>query len=175
MTIKRQQEEKRLFKRLVSAHFDLAHAKCCATQILDRKLHESERENDYQLLRCLNTALIVSYWRPFSANEATPDEIGTLPDRFRSTFTATERRIHNRVREARNSEHAHSDPRARSTRVSVRQIGTSQIAIPMSRDVFIPLPMEAIVQLQGMIDKLLAQIAEETVRIQRTLKPDTSF
>lgn len=175
MTTRRHHEEKRLFKRLVSAYWDLTHARCCASQILDRQLHESETEDDRHLLRCLNTALIASYWRPFSENKDTIDELGSLPGGFRRIYSSKERSRHQRVRKARHSEHAHSDADAHSTQVSVRQVGGMRLAIPIGRDVFVPLPLKDVVELRGMIDKLLARIAEERMRIQRNLETDTSF
>ena len=133
-------EERRLFKRIVQSEDDLDHAAECAEQILQRDLHSATAREDRCLLRCLNTALIVSYVRPFSGNRASPDVRKALPAEYLDVLSDEQRQLHDQLIELRNRDHAHSDPKGRSVSVGVQKVGDGVLAIPLSRDAFAPWP-----------------------------------
>lgn len=166
---------KKLFKRLLHSHHDLVHARACARQILKRSLHEAPRgSDDRELLECLNTALVVSYWRPFSGNRNSEDVQPALPDSYLRELTPEERKLHKRIKEYRNRDHAHSDPDSRSSEVAV-EFWEGPVAAPIGRDPFVPLPADDVRQLVGMIEKLPQKIVAEQVRIQGQLNVGDRF
>ena len=171
--MKRVDAVKRLLKRLLHSHHDLCQAQQCVKQILGRNLHAAREPFDRRLLECLNTALIVSYWRPFSNNKGAVDVDPDLPDRFRRILTPAERALHQRLGRARKQDQAHCDPRGRSIRISVSGLGGE--AAHRTRPVRTPLSLPEIQQLDEIISKLLAAILEEQSRIVRHLNPGNTF
>jgi hypothetical protein len=167
--------ERKLLKRLIISHQDLDHAKRYADLILKLGLHKSDEEGDRYLHRGLNVALVVSYWRPFSDNEGSADTHPRLPDKFISGYSPTEEALHKEVRNLRNKAFAHSDAEAHGVRIHVREFLGSKTVFPVGWNAHIPLSDERTKQLLGMINKLLARISEEQIRIQRLLPADQYF
>jgi hypothetical protein len=166
---------RRVFKRIVQSDHDLADAAECADQILQRNLHSATAREDKRLLRCLNTALIVSYARPFSGNRSSPDVRRSLPAEYLDVLSDEQRRLHEQLVEARNRDHAHSDPQGRSVSVRVPKVGDGVLAIPLSRDASAPWPRESVEKVAELIARLRGKLAEEQVRIQDTLKACEHF
>lgn len=173
---KRQTQDRRLFKRLLHAHSSLHHARSCATQILSRNLHASRRGSaDRSLLECVNTALIVSYASPFSANKGSADVAKDLPSNYLNVLDAPERAFHHRMLEARDRDHAHSDPQALSVRVSVELFMGERMVTPVGRDPFAPLERDDVERLHRMIEKLMGKIQSEQQRLWETFSPGETF
>ena len=169
-------EGKRLFKRIVQSSADLYHAAECANQILQRDLHPAIADEDQRLLRCLNTALIVSYARPFSKNRKSHDVRENLPADFLKVLSDEQRQLHNRLVDSRNRDHAHSDPRGMDMTVRVQEIAPSvSMAEPFSRDGSAPWPRESIEKIAELIDCLQAKLCEEQISIQETLQDGDQF
>jgi hypothetical protein len=168
-------EGRRVLKRIIQSDDDLAHAAECAEQILQRDLHSATAREDKRLLRCLNTALIVSYVRPFSGNRGSPDVRKTLPAEYLDVLSDEQRQLHEQLIELRNRDHAHSDPQGRSASVGVQNFGDGVLAITLGRDAFAPLPRESVERVAELIVRLRAKLAEEQVRIQGTLKAGERF
>jgi hypothetical protein len=89
MNNKELKQERRLLNRLVISHNDLVQARWYAYLILSKKLHYSDKEEDKYLHRGLNTALIVTYYRPFSKNKDN-DSKREQPFRINSDFFTAE-------------------------------------------------------------------------------------
>ncbi len=168
-------EDRKLFKRIVQAEADLSHARECAEQILDRKLHSATVHADKRLLRCLNTALIVSYWTPFSGNRGSEDVRKHLPSEYLQVLSDEQRRVHEQVGRARKKDQAHSDSDSRSVKVTVANVGNDPLAIPVSRDAHAPLSKDMVEELALMIKLLRAKLSEEHVRLQKKMTPGESF
>ena len=173
--VERMDEQRRLFKRIVQSEEDLAHAAECAEQILHRDLHSATEREDRRLLRCLNTALIVSYVRPFSHNRGSSDVRKTLPAEYLNVLSDQQRQLHDQLIASRDRDHAHSDPQGRSVSVGVQQVGDAVLAIPLSRDAFAPWPREMIERVADLIERLRAKLADEHARVQDTLKAGERF
>ena len=168
-------ENKRLLKRIIQSENDLIHAAECAEQILMRNLHSSLSFDDERLLRCLNTALFVSYARPFSINHASDDVCKDLPGKYLRVFSKEQRLLHDQLIEARNRDHAHSDPKGRQTKINVQKWGEATFALPIGRDAFAPLPRKSVERVVELIECLQAKLAEEHIRIQNTLEDGDCF
>ena len=167
--------EKRLFKRNVISSFDLYQAKMCAHHILSRGLHSSEDEEDRTLLRCLNTALIVSYIRPFSKNRGSDDVQAKMPKRYLDVLSAKQRELHDELVNMRDQEHAHSDALVSDLTIGTRKVGPSIMAIPIGRDPIAPMSKGQVEEVAEMIQLLRNKLTEEQCRIQDTLDEDVFF
>ena len=168
-------EGRRVLKRLIQSDQDLAQAAECAEQILQRNLHSATSREDARLLRCLNTALIVSYARPFSHNRASPDVRKTLPTDYFDVLSDEQHRLHEQLIQLRNRDHAHSDPQGRSTLAGIQNFGEGAVAMPASRDALAPLPRELVKRVADLIDRLRAKLADEQVHIQEALPVGERF
>ena len=154
---------------------DLGHAAECARQILQRDLHSATEREDKRLLRCLNTALIVSYARPFSGNKGSPDVRKKLPPEYLDVLSDEQRKLHNYLVESRNQDHAHSDAKGMDMTVRVATIRSVPIAVPISRDGSAPLPRESAVAVAELIKSLEGRLVQEQIRIQGTLEEGECF
>lgn len=163
-------QEEGLLKRLVISHHDLYHAQWYANLILSKKLHHSNLEEDKYLHRGLNTALIVSYWRPFSKNispkkkkkpKKSENIVISLPNNYLEEFTPEEKNLHDQIGEMRNQEVAHSDAAIHHVKINITDLGGVSLAIPISRNVYIPLGQPEIEMLNCMIGKLIDRILKQ--------------
>ena len=168
-------EERRLFKRIAQSLTDLDHAAECARQILQRDLHSATDREDKRLLPCLNTALIVSYARPFSGNKASPDVRQKLPPECLDVLSDDQRKLHNHLLESRNQDHAHSDPTGMDMTVRVSTVLSVPIAIPISRDASAPLSRESVAAVADLTKSLKVRLGQEQIRIQGILKEGECF
>ena len=185
-------EQKRLFKRIVVSQGDLQQARECAHHILRLDLHSSTdkkgrsllklltrilrfdlystpRENR-SLLKCLNTALVISYTRPFSGNKGSADVRKKLPSEYLDALPEEQRHLHEELIEIRNRDQAHSDAGGLDMTVRVSKIGPDPLAIPIGRNTIAPLSRETVQQVIELIDCLQGKLSEEHIRIQATLE-----
>ena len=171
MSDKQLTQEMRLLKRLVISQNDLSHTQWYANLILSKNLHHSNLDENNYLHRALNTALIVSYWRPFSNNyeSVNKDKLKKLTEKFLSDFTRDEKNFHNQIGMLRNKEVAHSEAGRHQVKVNVVNFSDAPLAIPISRNAYIPLDQPETEMLCGMIQKLLRNISQEQIRIQEQL------
>jgi len=126
------------WERLSISDDDLAQAKRFGNFILERSLHDTTGGVDDKLIHlAFNTALIVSYARPFTMNF---DKLGKkrpsmlLP--FLENLSCEEGKLHKIVCDSRDQEYAHSD--SASHNVAIYKSEFFDIAI--SPNPFIPLP-----------------------------------
>lgn len=168
-------DKKRLFKRIIHSLDDLQHAAECADQILQRDLHSATADADKLLLRALSTSLIVSYGRPFSGNRASLDVQKMLPRRYLNSLSEDRLRLHKNLMEARNRDHAHSDPAGRDLTVGAAGTQGIVLAIPIMRNAFAPWPRETIQRVRDLISVLLAKLSEDYLEIQKELKVGERF
>ncbi len=152
MNKQRIENEKKLYKRLIISYYDLDHALKYADLILNKNLHWSELEEDKYLIRGLNTALIVSYWRPFSANhDSHKDTCTKLSQKYIKNFTPNEKKLHKRIGELRDRDIAHSDSTGHNVNVIVNDnLGFKQVW-STSRNAISPLSREETELMKGMI------------------------
>lgn len=168
-------EERKLFKRLVIASNDLAHAAQFAQAILKRGLHSLTEEPDRYLLAGMTTALVVAYWRSFTSNRGTAEAVKSLPEASLGEFTDEEKQLHQRVGNLRNTAFAHSDAGVMRVRVSIRQFNEVRFAIPSHWDPHRSLTKADVVTLSTIIEKLRRYILQEHLRIQALLPVDDRF
>ena len=168
-------EEKRLFKRIVQSSADLYHAAECAEQILLRDLHSATAHEDKRLLRCLNTALIVSYARAFLKNKASCDVRKRLPTEYLDVLSDEQRQLHCHLIESRHQDHAHSDPKGMDMTVQVRKLGNSKFPVSISRDASAPWEKMSIEKVVELIRCLQAKLTQEQIRIHEILKDGECF
>ena len=156
--------EKKLFKRLVISYWDLEQARLFAQLIL-----KQNPKPDKDMLRALNTALIIAYWRPFSDNEPATDTTAMLPTRYLNSFSPSEKTLHGHLRNLRNKAIAHSDSEAHRIHVCVHNYAGIKTCSPTGRNLLL-LSTTKVERLLGMTEKLLEEVSNEWQRICNLLR-----
>ena len=173
------EHEKELLRRLVISHWDFHQAKQFAGYILTNNLYGLHAEEFVVIHKAFNTALVISYARPFThSDQGKSGKVCNLPEKFEKVFNAKESKLHQQVtgrNGLRNAVYAHSDSAPRQLNIRVADVHGVPIAIPISRDSFVPLEKAKVEMLRDMIDKLLGKIADEQIRIQSLLPTGTRF
>lgn len=104
-----QEPDLRLYRRLWLSRIDLDEAKDAASELLSRRLSVPRTKPPSGLLLALNTALVVSYARPFVSSRGSSLAEKAVPGSLLRIFTSAEREFHEALIEVRNKEVAHSD------------------------------------------------------------------
>ena len=107
------------FRRMVLSHFDFGETR----DFLDRLSPAGssvEATADPVLRRALMTAMVVSYCRPFAKSDADGETARQLPDDLLEGLEPELLQLHDRVRQLRNEEFAHTDPAPAGLRVTWR-------------------------------------------------------
>ena len=165
-------EEKKLLKRIIISHWDLRQAADCLSEILNRNLHDSPSEET--LLKCLNTAFVVSYARPWTRNHGC-DVRESLPKRYLSVLSKEQRGLHKEIITSRNRDQAHSDESGSSLMVHARKMGDGIVANPYGNNPLAPWPRKSMEEVAEIIQALDLKLVEEQCRIQETLTPGEIF
>jgi hypothetical protein len=156
------------FRRVVISQTDLIYARAFADIIIGDNLHGYQDRRQTFLHRGLNTALVVTYSRPFTKNDK--DKSGgvrMLPEKYYwHHYTERERMLHSHVITLRNEVHAHSDSGTVGPSISIDEVGGAPVAIPSGWNPYIPLSRSETEELASMIDKALGVLSEEHVRLQ---------
>ena len=171
-------EDRRLLKRITASIADLWEAKDCARHILRLDLHSARDREDRSLLKCLNTALVVSYVRPFSGNACSEDVQGKLPPDYLNVLSDRQRRLHRELRTKRNQDQAHTDGRTLDMTVNLQQpTECAPFSLPWisGRNPIAPFSRETVGEIIELIDCLQGKLFEEQTRILDTLEEGESF
>lgn len=99
----------RLYRRLWLSRIDLGEAKDIASELLASKLRIPRSRPMTGQLLALNTALVVTYARPFVSSRGTSVAEKAVPGSLLRVLTSTEREFHEELIEMRNKEVAHTD------------------------------------------------------------------
>lgn len=124
-----------LFRRMALSHFDFQEAR----QFLDRLQTASE---DEIIRAALMTALLVSYWRPFSASEADGLTAKRLPEQLLDGLPSELIALHHKIGLLRNKQFAHTDPTPAELQVNweLREKGFA-FPLPISNVTRVGLPL----------------------------------
>ena len=98
-----------LFRRMALSHFDFEET----LRFLDRLQpirDDVEPVQDDAVQAALMTALLVSYWRPFSTSEDDGQTARRLPSELLEGLSREKRQLHDKVGVLRNKQFAHADP-----------------------------------------------------------------
>jgi hypothetical protein len=116
--------------------------------------------------------MIVAYCRPFSKNERGGDtKVPSLPERFLRVLTKDERKIHDVVKEDRNTSLAHSDSADWNLRLQIFRLGGKEFLVPLTHDVHAPLTLDATKQFPGVCFKSREACFVERLRLEPELRP----
>jgi hypothetical protein len=126
--------EQRYFKRLLLADRDFRRAEEFVQEMLKRRLFENLTVQREVEAYAFQTALIVSYCRPFSDNKsgAKRDVLPRISDKvFLSDLETPEKETHSLLIDLRNQIYAHSDPDAFEVQVKRGQASwVGEINVP---------------------------------------------
>jgi hypothetical protein len=104
-------ENRKLFRRMALSHFDFEETRRFLDRLQPIK-DDIEIVKDDALRTALMTALIVSYWRPFSTSKADGQTAKYLPsDELLQGLSPVQLQLHTKVGNLRNQEFAHTDPK----------------------------------------------------------------
>ena len=104
------QPQLRLYRRLYIARIDLEEARATAEDLLARRIAVPRSRPPGALLMAMNTALVVSYARPFVQSRGDSNVAEkAVPGILLRSLTAREREMHEALVTMRNKEVAHSD------------------------------------------------------------------
>lgn len=104
------------FRRMVLSHYDFEDARAFLNKLEPMDSVE-DVVHDPDIRRALMTAMLVSYWRPFSGNEPDGETATVLPSSCLRGLTEAQQLLHCRIGELRNREFAHSDPKPAELKV----------------------------------------------------------
>ena len=144
----------RLYRRFWLARIDLQEAKSIGGELLERKIPLPRSKLPSGLLLGLNTALVVSYSRPFVGSRGASVAERAVPGSLLRVLTARERDFHEGVIETRNKEVAHSDADILELTIELYDGGDGGIL----RATRTPMKRSAIRTLIRLIDKIEAEI-----------------
>ena len=104
------QPQLRLYRRLYLARIDLEEANAIVEDLLARRIMPPRSKLPSALLLAMNTALVVSYARPFVLSRGQSEVAEkAVPGVILRSLTAREREMHEALITMRNKEVAHSD------------------------------------------------------------------
>ena len=155
----------RLYRRLWLSRIDLEEAGDIASELLERKISLPRSKPMRGVLLALNTALVVSYARPFVSSRGTSVAEKALPGSLLRTFTSDERDFHEHLIQLRNREAAHTDADFLELSIEVFEDGDGGI-FRATRE---PLRRPAIRALLHMIKKLEVGIEHRCEGLRLTL------
>lgn len=169
------EEKKRRFRRWKLSSIDLGQAYSWVDYILENELYLEEGAEDRTVGRGLQTAMIVTYCRPFSRNFERDHTAATLDDSFLDVYSERERAFHSRLLDLRNQIFAHTDSEARDLKISTSELGGQTIAWPRSHNPYPVMEQEELETLKTMLEKLRGAISEKSIELQKELSPGEEF
>lgn len=169
------EEKKRRFRRWKLSAIDLGQAYSWVDYMLENELHLEKGTEERKVGRGLQTAVIVTYCRPFSRNFERDHTAATLDDSFLDVYSERERAFHSRLIDLRNQIFAHTDSEARDLKISTSELAGQTIAWPRSHNPYAVMGQEELRTLKMMLKKLRGAISEKSIELQKELSPGEEF
>ena len=159
------EEEFRLFNRLLLSYNDFKQAHEVASELLENGYYEDYPKNR-TLVNALNLTVIIAYSRPFKASRGQL-ALKYLPEEVLSEFDQKQMEIHTQVLCDRDTMMAHSDSDANNVIPQVQDLGHRKILIPMNASPYAtPLLREAMEMLAAMAYELQEKVFEMRMEIE---------
>lgn len=101
------EDDQKLYGRLLVSHDDIAFAQYCAGVLLKKGWHNQpweRRGTAYEQQAAYTTALVTAYGRPFTRSKGWP----ALPESL-ITYNHQEKKLHHQIMKLRHTVYAHSD------------------------------------------------------------------
>ena len=155
------QTQLRLYRRLYISRIDLEEARATTEDLLARRIALPRSKRPSPLLMAMNTALVVSYARPFVHSRGQSEVAEkAVPGILLRGLTAREREMHEALITMRNTEVAHSDADILEMSLEVFEGGDGAI-FRSSREPFRRPVLRAILKLVEKLENALHQRCEE--------------
>lgn len=136
--------------------------------ILKQNLHEGYPRENRILLETLNSAMIVTYCRPFLGNRG---EVLNIPARFIRDLSDDEREVHQVAMDDRNQVLAHSDGGAWKMTPGFVELYGRNLLLPYHRGVHRPLFRKTTERLRDLALELRDATFTERERLEEELHP----
>ena len=144
-----------LLPRLEILLRDFRHSREFVRYILEKKLHDKTSKQAELVHLAFETAMIVSYWRPFSKQyDFKGHAVLKLQNDVSRVLTEAQKKLHERVHERRDTDYAHSD--AKSHLDENFDYGKHHLAVPYLT--CMRLPKSQTVKLGEMIEAWILHI-----------------
>jgi hypothetical protein len=158
------QPQLRLYRRLYLSRIDLEEAKAIAEDLLARRIALPRSKLPSALLLAMNTALVVSYARPFVQSRGQSEVAEkAVPGILLRSLTAREREMHEALITMRNKEVAHSDAEILEMSFEVFEGGDGAI-FKHAREPFRRPVLRAILKLVAKLEYAMHQRCEELTK-----------
>lgn len=159
------EEEFRLFNRLLLSYNDFKQAHEVASELLENGYYDDYPQNR-ALVHALNLTVIIAYSRPFKASRGQL-ALKYLPEEVLSGFDKEQMEIHQQVLCDRDTMMAHSDSDANNVIPQVQDLGNRKILIPMNASPYArPLLREAMDKLVVMAYELQEKVFKMRMEIE---------
>ncbi|GAA4823125.1 hypothetical protein GCM10011365_25590 [Marinicella pacifica] len=124
------EDEFRLFNRLLLSYNDFKQAHEIASVLLESGYYDNVPENR-TLILALNLTVIIAYSRPFKTSRGKL-VLKTLPKEILSAFDSEQMEVHQQILYDRDTMMAHSDAGANDVVPKVLELGNRKILVPMN-------------------------------------------
>ena len=129
------EEEFRLFNRLLLSYNDFKQAHEVASELIKGDYYEIYPENRH-ILHALNLAVVIAYSRPFKTSRGKL-ALKSLPEDILSGFDEEKMEIHNQVILDRDTMMAHSDADANNVIPQALDLGHCKILMPANASPYV--------------------------------------
>lgn len=159
------EDEFRLFNRLLLSYNDFKQAHEVASELLENGYYDDYPKNR-TLVHALNLTVIIAYSRPFKVSRGQL-ALKSLPEEVLSGFNQEQMEIHQQVLCDRDTMMAHSDADANNVFPQVLDLGHRKMLVPMNASPYAtPLLHEAMEKLSAMAYYLQERVFEMRIEIE---------
>jgi hypothetical protein len=146
---------------------DFKHARRFASEILRARLHTRNRTNIREVTHlALNTALVVSYGRPFFRNDGLGDGVSSLKSYVATVLTdRQDRDLHEKILLLRKTAYAHSDGASHL----IPGFNYNGTGLKFTKDAFVLLDKSETRRLRTISDLWIAYLEAERVKLKTSV------
>lgn len=160
------EEEFRLFNRLLLSYNDFKQAHEVAFELVDNDYYEKYPENRH-LVHALNLAVIIAYSRPFKVSRGQL-ALKTLPEDFLSGFDEEKMEIHHQVLNDRDTMMAHSDADANNVVPQALDLGHRKMLMPTNAS---PYATHLLPEVMDKLSTMAFELQEKVFEMRMEIEP----
>lgn len=163
-------------RRLILSQEDVQQAIDIAQYILEHSLWDEAKWSDARLIgRGLQTAMVVSYIRPFSGNFDAEHTFSRPRIDIDKLLTEPEWRLHQEIKEMRDTVFAHTDAEQRNLSLSIYKFGEYSTANAISRNPYVMKSKQVTEDFLSLFKRVQCLFLEETIRLQSDLEAGSKY
>jgi hypothetical protein len=160
------EEEFRLFNRLLISYNDFKQAHEVASELVNGDYYEKYPENRH-ILHALNLAVVIAYSRPFKTSRGKL-ALKSLPENILSSFDEEKMNIHNQVLSDRDTMMAHSDADANNVVPQAIDLGHRKMLMPTNAS---PYAMHLLPEVMEKLADMAYELQEKVFEMRMEMEP----